>query len=233
MYLNIIIFLQIQTQKPSIKKEEVKLKKEVLSDNELELEPHLGSEQSYHESDVSLESGDEDIQLVKGVKIGEKKKKDKKEKTEDLKKKLELEEHNRYRNEHGIKTVGRHVPPALTDFGELSARYNVSQALVDTVSQCGYDEPTPIQRQAMPSCAPTGSGKTAAFLIPILHSLGAPQGGPRALVLCPTRELAQQIHREALRLSASSELRVSVLRNMKQSKVKEREATIRKSGEYQ
>lgn len=60
--------------------------------------------------------------------------------------------------------------------------------------------------------------------------LGAPQGGPRALILCPTRELAAQIHREALRLSASKQLRCSVLRSIKMSKVKEREATFRKSG---
>lgn len=82
------------------------------------------------------------------------------------------------------------------------------------------------------ACAPTGSGKTAAFLLPLIHTLGAAQGGPRALILCPTRELAHQIYREALRLSTSSELRCSVLRNMKESKIKEREATIRKSGKH-
>lgn len=80
------------------------------------------------------------------------------------------------------------------------------------------------------ACAPTGSGKTAAFLLPILQVLGAPQGGPRALVLCPTRELAAQIHREALRLSAFTQLRCSIVRSIKASKIKERESTFRKSG---
>ena len=44
------------------------------------------------------------------------------------------------------------------------------------------------------ACAPTGSGKTAAFILPILHQLKEPRnGGIRALVLAPTRELAKQV----------------------------------------
>ncbi|XP_047991017.1 probable ATP-dependent RNA helicase DDX52 [Leguminivora glycinivorella] len=218
-----------------VKKEEVlKIKEELPSEEEDEIENEsAGSEAS------DVDSGDEkELQILEGVKVGEKKKKKRKEKTEDLLKKLEIEEHNRFRNEHGIKVVGRHIPAALQDFSELVTKYNVKQALVDTVTKCGYDEPTPVQRQAVPcmmedrqilACAPTGSGKTCAFLLPILHTLGAPQGGPRALVLCPTRELAHQIYREALRLSEGTELRCSVVRNMKESKVKEREATIRRS----
>lgn len=57
---------------------------------------------------------------------------------------------NRFRNEHGIKAVGRHIPAALQEFSELVTRYNLSQPLVDTVTQCGYTEPTPVQRQAVP-----------------------------------------------------------------------------------
>ncbi|XP_063536791.1 DEAD box protein 52 homolog [Cydia strobilella] len=218
-----------------VKKEEgLEIKEELPSEDEDEMQNlSAGSEPS------DVDSGDEkELQLLEGVKVGERKKKKKKEKTENLLKKLEIEEHNRFRNEHGIKVVGRHVPAALQDFSELVTKYNVKQALVDTVMKCGYDEPTPVQRQAVPcmmedrqilACAPTGSGKTCAFLLPILHTLGAPQGGPRALVLCPTRELAHQIYREALRLSEGTELRCSVVRNMKESKVKEREATIRRS----
>ncbi|RVE45762.1 hypothetical protein evm_009610 [Chilo suppressalis] len=220
-----------------IKKEEVS---EIKAEEIEEVKPEEFSDKSESETDCETESqeSNDDLQLIDGVKVGEKRKKKKKVQTEDLQKKLELEEHNRFRNEHGIKTVGRHVPAALQDFSDLVCRYNVSQGLVDTVKECGYEEPTPVQRQALPcmledrqifACAPTGSGKTAAFLLPILHMLGAPQGGPRALVLCPTRELAHQIYREALRLSASTQLRCSVVRNLKESKVKEREATIRKS----
>ncbi|XP_059054467.1 DEAD box protein 52 homolog [Achroia grisella] len=227
-------------QEPSVavKKEELKIKIE--EPDEHEIEDGNDSDLSEPEaSDSGSDSENADIQLVDGVIIGEKKRKKKrKEQSEDLQKKLELEEQNRFRNEYGIKVVGRHVPAALKQFSDLVPQYNVSQALVNTAIQCGYSEPTPVQRQTLPcmledrqilACAPTGSGKTAAFLLPILHTLGAPQGGPRALILCPTRELAHQIYREALRLSASTELRCSVVRNMKESKVKEREATIRKS----
>src|SRR5512136_3345577 len=72
------------------------------------------------------------------------------------------------------------------------------------VEAAGYQTPTPIQKQAMPpvmegrdvmGLAQTGTGKTAAFALPILHRLM--QGGSghvRALVVAPTRELAEQIH---------------------------------------
>jgi ATP-dependent RNA helicase RhlE len=68
----------------------------------------------------------------------------------------------------------------------------------------GYDEPTPIQREAIPvilsgrdliGCAETGTGKTAAFLLPLIQRMStAPRAGIRVLVLAPTRELALQIH---------------------------------------
>jgi ATP-dependent RNA helicase RhlE len=76
-------------------------------------------------------------------------------------------------------------------------------ALLRGVGDLGFTTPTPIQSQAIPQAlagrdllasAVTGSGKTAAFLLPILHNLvGRPRGTTRALVLAPTRELALQI----------------------------------------
>jgi superfamily II DNA/RNA helicase len=79
--------------------------------------------------------------------------------------------------------------------------------LLSRLKEAGFDEPTPIQRQAIPALlenhellavAPTGSGKTLAFLLPIICSLKSKDdeaGGPRALLLSPTKELAQQSHR--------------------------------------
>jgi len=75
--------------------------------------------------------------------------------------------------------------------------------LTDRCEQMGYTEPTPIQKQAIPvvleggdliACAETGTGKTAAFLLPILHVLatGKRTVGTKVLVLAPTRELANQ-----------------------------------------
>ncbi len=86
---------------------------------------------------------------------------------------------------------------AFTQFG-------LDATLLKAVRELGFTRPTPIQEQAIPpamkgkdilACAMTGSGKTAAFLLPIIHHLMAkPRGVTRALVLAPTRELAAQIH---------------------------------------
>jgi ATP-dependent RNA helicase RhlE len=79
-------------------------------------------------------------------------------------------------------------------------------SLLAGVKELGFTQPTPIQADAIPpalegkdllACAMTGSGKTAAFLLPILHQLiEKPRGTTRALVLTPTRELAAQVHKE-------------------------------------
>jgi ATP-dependent RNA helicase RhlE len=82
--------------------------------------------------------------------------------------------------------------------------FGLHPALLKGVADQGFTRPTPIQEQSIPSamegrdllaCAMTGSGKTAAFLLPILHRLmDRPRGTTRVLVLSPTRELAAQIH---------------------------------------
>lgn len=70
----------------------------------------------------------------------------------------------------------------------------------------------------MLACAPTGSGKTAAFLLPILAHLKEPRKlGFRALVVSPTRELAQQTFRECCRLAHGSGFRIHVLTKAKAS----------------
>jgi len=76
-------------------------------------------------------------------------------------------------------------------------------SLLKGIKELGFIRPTPIQTDAIPpalagrdvlACATTGSGKTAAFLLPILHRLiERPRGATRALVITPTRELAAQI----------------------------------------
>lgn len=76
-------------------------------------------------------------------------------------------------------------------------------SLLRAVEDLGFERPTPIQAEAIPhaldgrdllACAATGSGKTAAFLLPILNGLiERPRGATRALILAPTRELALQI----------------------------------------
>jgi ATP-dependent RNA helicase RhlE len=93
--------------------------------------------------------------------------------------------------------------------------------LVQAVREMRYTEPTPVQAEAIPAVlagrdliatAQTGTGKTAAFLLPILHQLMAlPRGTTRALIITPTRELAQQIDDVCLGLAYHTDIRVGVL----------------------
>jgi ATP-dependent RNA helicase DeaD len=89
---------------------------------------------------------------------------------------------------------------AVKDFADLGLRPELLQALADV----GYEEPTPIQREAIPLLsqrrdllgqAATGTGKTAAFALPVLQRTpdGDRGAGPGTLVLVPTRELAMQV----------------------------------------
>ncbi|HRX83901.1 MAG TPA: DEAD/DEAH box helicase [Phycisphaerae bacterium] len=99
------------------------------------------------------------------------------------------------------------------------------EPILRAVRTAGYDQPTPIQRQAIPhvlagrdvlGCAQTGTGKTAAFALPILQRLDAApkSAGPRrirTLVLCPTRELASQIHESFLAYGRHTRQRCAVI----------------------
>ncbi|MFZ5870555.1 MAG: DEAD/DEAH box helicase, partial [Actinomycetota bacterium] len=104
-------------------------------------------------------------------------------------------------------------PQTPLSFADLGLRSELLEAL----TALGYEEPTPIQAEAVPALlegrdllgqAATGTGKTAAFALPLLERLAGEPGGeaPRALVLVPTRELAVQVseavHRYGRRLGA-------------------------------
>lgn len=91
---------------------------------------------------------------------------------------------------------------------------NLHPGILKAIEELGYTAPTPVQAQAIPIIlnrsdvrisAQTGTGKTAAFLLPALNLLMNPSSmpgyGPRVLILVPTRELAMQIHAEANKLS--------------------------------
>jgi ATP-dependent RNA helicase RhlE len=95
-------------------------------------------------------------------------------------------------------------------FDELTS----SDALLRAVADLGWTEPTPIQRKAIPATregrdvlgiAQTGTGKTGAFLIPTIERQEGAEG-LRTLVMCPTRELAQQVAADARELCAHTEL---------------------------
>src|SRR3954463_15396683 len=94
-------------------------------------------------------------------------------------------------------------------------------SLVQATREMRYVETTPIQAQAIPivmagrdliATAQTGTGKTAAFLLPILHHLlSLPKGTTQALIVTPTRELAQQIDDVCLGLAYHTSIRIGVI----------------------
>jgi ATP-dependent RNA helicase RhlE len=96
------------------------------------------------------------------------------------------------------------------------AGFKLHPDLLRGTKELGFTRATPIQEQAIPpalegrdllACAMTGSGKTAAFLLPILHRLiGKPRGTTRALILTPTRELAAQIEDHLKQLAVHTPL---------------------------
>src|SRR5215470_16984390 len=101
------------------------------------------------------------------------------------------------------------------------SQFDLHPSLLKGVATLGFTNPTPIQADAIPpalagrdvlACAMTGSGKTAAFLLPILHRLlGKPRGTTRALVLTPTRELAGQIAAHLNDLARATPLRAAAV----------------------
>ncbi|HEX9308794.1 MAG TPA: DEAD/DEAH box helicase [Anaeromyxobacter sp.] len=102
------------------------------------------------------------------------------------------------------------------------ADLKLSPESLHALDRAGFEHPTPIQAQAIPPAlagqdvvgtAATGTGKTAAFLLPIIDRLAATPGkpGPRALVLAPTRELALQIGEELARFGGGRRVRGAVV----------------------
>ena len=115
-----------------------------------------------------------------------------------------------FKEDFNISTKGGGIPNPMRNWSES----NLPKRLLDVVAQVGYDEPSAVQRAAIPialqardliGVAVTGSGKTAAFLLPLLVYISelpplneyTKNDGPYAIILAPTRELAQQIEVEA------------------------------------
>jgi len=97
--------------------------------------------------------------------------------------------------------------------------FKLNPTIAKALQACGFENPTPIQAKSIPiimsgrdlmASAQTGTGKTAAFVVPMLHRLlerpGNGRRGPRALVLTPTRELAVQVQEEVRRFGKFSNI---------------------------
>ena len=101
----------------------------------------------------------------------------------------------------------------MTDFDGL----NLSQAVLRSLKDMGFEEPTPVQAQAIPHLlegrdvvaqALTGTGKTAAFGIPLVERIDPRRNYPQAIVLAPTRELAVQVAEHISLVGRNSDIRV-------------------------
>ncbi len=97
---------------------------------------------------------------------------------------------------------------------------DLSPELQRAIAEHGYTHPTPVQAQAIPRVlagadvivrSKTGTGKTAAFAIPLIEKIPAGSRKPLALILCPTRELAIQVAEEAAALAKYKDLRVTAI----------------------
>lgn len=95
--------------------------------------------------------------------------------------------------------------------------YNLSKSLLKSLGLMGYNEPTEVQSKTIPVLldnkdlvikSETGSGKTAAFAIPIIDNVEWEENLPQVLVLTPTRELAQQVHEEMFNIGRLKRMKV-------------------------
>ena len=122
-----------------------------------------------------------------------------------------------------VKVTGENAVSGIESFESAKLR----PLLLENIKKSGYTTPTPIQKNGIPNilggkdfmgCAQTGSGKTASYLIPIINSLIASnadsnsgaKAAPQALIVSPTRELANQIYSEARKFCAGSMLKCRV-----------------------
>ncbi|RGB39672.1 P-loop containing nucleoside triphosphate hydrolase protein [Rhizophagus diaphanus] len=126
-----------------------------------------------------------------------------------------------FRKRHRIHIYGTDIPNPFSSFDDLESKYNFQPYICKNLKNSAYEKPTPIQMQAIPimihgrdlmAMAPTGSGKTLAYIIPMLHDLKGPEKiGYRALIISPTRELAQQIYREFRKMTVGKKFKVCML----------------------
>lgn len=123
-----------------------------------------------------------------------------------------------------VKVSGENAPRPIQSFNQTGLR----SILLDNIKKSGYTKPTPVQKYAVPiimsgrdlmACAQTGSGKTAAFVLPILHTLlesprdlitTATSCEPQVIIISPTRELTLQIYQQVKKFSLNSILRSEV-----------------------
>jgi len=142
-----------------------------------------------------------------------------------------------FRRQMRINVAGDEVPAPAGSFLEMRFPKEAGW-LRNGIEAAGWKEPTPIQMQAVPTmmqgrdilaCAPTGSGKTGAFVIPLFALLRVPKkAGIRGLIISPTRELATQIFQQCQLLRAHSKMECKLLTKATASSVADVQSSMGK-----
>ncbi|KAF0989783.1 hypothetical protein HZS_7801 [Henneguya salminicola] len=151
-------------------------------------------------------------------------KRKKNEEVEKITKKNKLD----IRLEHGIHAFGNKIADPIKSFS--NCLLPIPSYLKDSMKKMKYEIPTPVQMQAIAlllqnrhvlACAPTGSGKTFAYLFPILILLNQHKINKIfALIILPTKELATQIYNEISILTENSKVRVCRISKIAKNKIK-------------
>ncbi|RKP10431.1 P-loop containing nucleoside triphosphate hydrolase protein [Thamnocephalis sphaerospora] len=132
-----------------------------------------------------------------------------------------------FRGQHRIRVYGTDVPRPFQTFSDLAQQYELAPYISENLARIGFKQPTAVQMQCMPNreliaCAPTGSGKTLSFVLPVLHDLRSPQKvGFRAVIISPTRELAQQIYNQFRALGEGRKFKICMMTKMSTSQQSE------------
>ena len=161
----------------------------------------------------------QDLKLLGDIKFNSKKVKKVKTKEDLLR--LHHEKINRFRKINHIHIKGSDISDPVDSWDKFRQNYGVTDDLLD-ILKSQFPSPTPVQMQTIPLmlerretlvCAPTGSGKTISYLLPLIHHLKEPRNkkGFRAVIVSPSRELATQIHLECLKLCAPRKLRPALI----------------------
>lgn len=192
------------------------------SEDESEGEYSYNEAENYQE-DIISSSDEEDEEDEKEVKKSKKAKETKKETSEKFPE-LELSDDDNEKPElNEISTYfTTNNPQAKKAKKGTFQSFGFSKFLMANIIKRGYKQPTPIQRKTIPlimenrdvvGMARTGSGKTAAFVLPLIEKLKShsPVLGARALILSPSRELALQTFRQVKEFSRGTDLRTVVL----------------------
>ncbi|KAJ5226428.1 hypothetical protein N7468_007653 [Penicillium chermesinum] len=153
---------------------------------------------------------------------------------DDIQPTIPVKESKKKKNKKELKRARRIYPQPLVSFKELRSRYNISRRLAENVAEQGFTLPTEIQLGSLPlllgdssipssepdllAVAPTGSGKTLSFMIPVInkivrhHHTQPEEKGILSVVVAPTKELASQIVNEGRKLVAGTGVKITLMR---------------------